>query len=421
MSSRSKPGTKFVGDHYEILGVSKDASTEEIKKAFRKLARECHPDVAGDDPDAAARFTQVRRSYEVLADPNERARYDRAMERKRRVRSGGWRMPGGFRPGTTHSSRGGPRRRNTQQDPANKLDLEDIFGDFGGGMDFGFGTSSQASSTGPSARARAEARGEARQEPSSPQPGRDINLQVDVPFRVARDGGTVTLTFPRLRRAEDGRTLHRYDELYDLRVAPGTEHGDTIRIPRMGDAGAGGGPFGDLICDVVVLPAQPGDEEPRESHWERRQREEAERKAREQESRARRERQREARRPAPGAGSSGSGDTPGGAAGDAARGSPRDAGRDAAKDAGKEIVVVPITVAEALLGGRVGVQTPQGAVRLTVPPCSSSGTRLRLRGRASSGGDLYVELRIVTPSTLDEESRMLIEEFARLNPENPRD
>lgn len=83
--------------------------------------------------------------------------------------------------------------------------------------------------------------------------------------------------------------------------------------------------------------------------------------------------------------------------------------------------MVPITVVEALLGGRVGVDTAQGSVRLSIPPCSSSGTRLRLRGRGEGGRDLFVELRIVTPGQLDEESRMLIEEFARLNPENPRD
>jgi len=72
------------------------------------------------------------------------------------------------------------------------------------------------------------------------------------------------------------------------------------------------------------------------------------------------------------------------------------------------------------LGGRVELMTPQGKVRLTVPPGTSSGARLRLKGKAASGGDLYVLLRIVVPHSLDEESRALIEQFALLNPDDPR-
>ena len=77
------------------------------------------------------------------------------------------------------------------------------------------------------------------------------------------------------------------------------------------------------------------------------------------------------------------------------------------------------------MGGRVQLKTPQGNVRLTVPPCTSSGTRLRLKGKGPEGDDgspvdLYVQLRIVTPKTLDDESRKLVEDFAKLNPDDPR-
>ena len=76
---------------------------------------------------------------------------------------------------------------------------------------------------------------------------------------------------------------------------------------------------------------------------------------------------------------------------------------------------------EALLGGRVEVTTPGGRVRLSLPPGTSSGTRLRLRGRGAGGADVYVRVRIVVPKSLDAESRSLIERFAELNPDSPRD
>jgi curved DNA-binding protein len=84
------------------------------------------------------------------------------------------------------------------------------------------------------------------------------------------------------------------------------------------------------------------------------------------------------------------------------------------------VLVVPITVVDALLGGRIEVDTPAGRVRVGVPPCTDSGTRLRLKGKGAGGADLFVELKIVTPRSLDAESRELIERFAALNPMDPR-
>jgi DnaJ-class molecular chaperone len=81
------------------------------------------------------------------------------------------------------------------------------------------------------------------------------------------------------------------------------------------------------------------------------------------------------------------------------------------------VVLVPIGVAEALLGGRIEVETPAGRVRVSIPPCTSSGTRLRLRGKGAGGADVLAELRIVVPKRLDDESRDLIERFAALNPD----
>jgi DnaJ-class molecular chaperone len=84
-----------------------------------------------------------------------------------------------------------------------------------------------------------------------------------------------------------------------------------------------------------------------------------------------------------------------------------------------------VSIAEALLGGRVELHTPQGRVKLAVPPCTSSGTVLRLRGKGAATpdgkpADLCVAVRIVVPRQLDEASKDLIEQFARLNPESPR-
>ena len=344
-------------DYYAILGVAKDADAAEIKKNFRRLARECHPDVAGDDPRAAARFTQLRDAYETLVDPIRRDRYDNPPQRRTFYRQS-WRPPGGNQFGGMGDGANSGRRSAKQRwrDPANSLDLEDIFGEQMGQP--------------PPRKSRAAPAGEfmgsdirvgsgGADEHSIP--GEDVSLTVDVPARVSRMGGTITLTYPRHKRGERGANLFRYNEIYDLRIIPNTANGEEIRIPRMGHAGVGGGEYGDLICTVRITQA-PGGSDGREQQ--------------------------------------------------------RQQDGDAAADGDLD---VPISVVEALLGGRVEVATPQGRVRLTVPPCSSSGTRLRLRGRGVSGEDIYVRLRVVVPDALDAESRQLIERFAELNPDSPRD
>lgn len=368
-------GPHVVGDYYATLGLSREATAEEIKKAFRKLARECHPDVAKEDAGAAERFNKVRAAYEVLIDPVRRAQYDRRSERRSRVTPDGVRMPGGFT-FRTGSGGGGPSRGRAHA-KANNLDLEDIFADYGAVGDFGFGSS------GPAERTERPKRPGRAPPPVERAPGRDISLVVDVPESVAAKGGVVTLSYPRLRRASDGQTLHRYDEIYDLRLEPETAHGSTLRIPRMGDAGNDGSADGDLVCDLRVVP-DPSSTRPGRS----------------------------------------------GTADDAPRGvrgrkeedapteeaPPRPRPRPEPPRGSTETRFVPITVAEAILGGRIEVATPAGRVRLTIPPGTSSGTRLRLRGKGDAGADLFVEFRIVVPKEVDDESRALIERFAALNP-----
>jgi DnaJ-class molecular chaperone len=329
-------------DLYETLGVTPEASANDIRKAWRALAKELHPDVAGDDPTRTARFKQVSAAYETLSDPDRRLKYDRARMPRR-----GPRMPGfgssfdgaftggswaadGFGGGT----RGGAR---PQPPPPADLDLEDLFTDFQTG-DFGFGR-----------KATTEAR-------TAPTPGRDLAVFVDVPAEIAGRGGAVTVSYSRLKRVEGGVMLVRVEELTELRIPPGTANGDTLRVERLGDAGENGGPYGDLVADVRVVGG-----------W-----------------------------------------------------GARAGGPDAGGRTGELEVEVEIGVAEAVLGGRVPVETPSGVVRLTIPAGTSSGARFRIRGRGAAAGDVLAVVRIVVPKELDEESRRLIERFAELNPVAPR-
>ncbi len=382
--SASAPRT--VEDYYSILGVAKDATTQDIKKAFRKVARECHPDVAGDAPGARQRFEDARKAYEVLVDPVERSRYDRRRQPRSNPFAGGFHGFQGFQgppPGADTST-----GFHAAQRPGNDIGLEDIFNDFGAFDDFGFGNGPagapppgsppppsgpgpQSGPTPPPPRSGAE-RQRSRPKPTQPpQAGQDISLKVHVPADVAERGGMVTVQYQRLKRSEDGSCLETYDEIHDLRVPPSTQHGDTLRVPRQGHASMRGLP-GELVCDIVIDGAGT------------------------------------ARAPRPGRSAGSATPPPSTAAGTKA-----------------DPLPLPVSVSEALLGGRVELDTPSGSVRLVVPPCTSSGALLRLRGRNrpdpdGPATDLYLEVQIVMPDSLDDESRALILEFARSNSYDPR-
>ncbi len=373
-----------VGNYYAELGVASDATTQEIKKAFRKIARECHPDVAGDNPTSAERFKRARQAYEVLSDPVERARYDRRRQPRSNPFDNAW--------WERRSGPGPDPGFHAAASPGNDLDLEDIFNDFGSFSDFGFGQEG----AGPRPPGPGPGRGPVPPHPgrNAPppgparssdaprpegaprrRPGRDITLKVRVPEAIAARGGSVTVTYTRLKRSEDGLRLQSYDELHELRIPPDTSHGSSLRVPRLGDAGEGGPP-GDLICDIIVEQAAAG-------------------------------------RPGESRGSAPPGRRPSAQDSSAADGSP------------EAPLPLPISITEALLGGRVEIDTPAGAVRLVIPPCTSSHTVFRLKGQDKSAPDgsprdLHLAVRIVAPASLDDESRALLLEFARLNPYEPR-
>lgn len=200
-------------DFYAVLGVPKDADEATIKKAYRKLARELHPDHNPGDAKAEARFKEVGEAYAVLSDPEERAKYDQV-----RAFAGGARFSapsgaGGFEDifgGMFGGAPGGTRVRYSQGGGGG---FEDILGGlFGGGGGFR----------------------------AAPRRGADIAAATTLPFRQAAAGSTVTL-------AIDGRTV-------TARIPAGVRDGQKIRIPRRGRPGEGGGEPGDLVVTVHVEP-----------------------------------------------------------------------------------------------------------------------------------------------------------------------
>jgi len=357
----------MAGDYYELLGVPRDATTQDIKRAFRQIARECHPDVAGVDTAAVDRFKNCRRAYETLMDPVARARYDRRGQRRReggsffdafyKASAGAPRQRTG--PSFAGHASGGPAAPKKKQAKAsgNDVGLDDLFNDFG---EFGFGKG--RSQRDPTA---------ARPRQHRPEPGRDVSIELDVGRAIAKGGGSVTAVYYRMQRSDSWRPgatdpgLIRVQDIADVRIIPGTRDGEVLRERGLGDAGPWGGAYGDLVARVRLV----GDERPKPKPVAEPEPETVE-------------------VPQPGS-------VP-------------------------DHIDLDISIPEAVLGGRVELQTPSGKVRLSIPPATSSGARLRLKGKGTQGADLYVVLRIVVPRSLDDESRDLIEKFALLNPDDPR-
>ncbi|MER3414773.1 MAG: hypothetical protein C4297_00970 [Gemmataceae bacterium] len=300
-------------DYYEILGVKKGASDEEIRSAYRKLAMRYHPDRNPGDKQAEAKFKEIQEAYEVLGDPKKRAEYDRLGSAYEYAGAGTgagprtWTFRWGTGPETEFSTFG-------FEDPESLF--ERLF-------EHGFG---------PFRRTRTRPRGPAAQ---------DLEHDVTIDFMQAAHGGSVELDLPEIA----GQPARRIS----VNIPAGVEDGTRLRLHGQGIAG------GDLYLRIHIRP---------HPYFQRQ---------------------------------------------------------------GKDIVLeLPITVAEAILGAKVDVPTLEGMVSLTIPPGTSSGQRLRLRGKGlpdpSGGarGDLFVQVKIVVPKSVDARSRELIEEFARRNPMQPR-
>ena len=283
-------------DLYETLGVQKTATADEIRSAYRKLAKSNHPDLNPGNTAAEERFKAIASAYDILSDPAKRTRYDSGE-----IDATGAERPQG--PGYSYHA-GGPRGQKYSYDGGfpegdGGEDYSDIFSDL-----FRRGEFSQGGPGGPGG-------------PEIRMRGRDRVYSLDVAFLDAVRGATSRIGLP------DGKSM-------DVRIPPGIDDGQILRLKGQGGPGIGGGPAGDALIEIHILP---------HPHYTR--------------------------------------------------------------DGSDITIEVPVSVAEAVLGGKISVPTPAGPVNLTVPPQSSTGTKLRLRGRGiparggKPAGDQYVTLKIV--------------------------
>jgi curved DNA-binding protein len=211
-------------DYYETLGVAKTATEDEIRSAFRKLARKFHPDVAKDKKTAEEKFKQINEAYEVLSDPEKRRKYDQL--------GANWNQPGGFQPppGWGEQQPGGGFHR---------------YGGGDGGVEFEFG------GTGFSdffetffggGRGKSAFGGGFGRRPEEAERGNDVEADIMVPLEEALHGAKRTVS---LRRSGSNKV-----ETYQVKIPVGVREGQRIRLAGQGEAGERGGKSGDLFLRV---------------------------------------------------------------------------------------------------------------------------------------------------------------------------
>ncbi|MGG3161772.1 molecular chaperone DnaJ [Geobacillus stearothermophilus] len=353
-------------DYYEVLGVSKNATKDEIKKAYRKLSKQYHPDI-NKAPDAAEKFKEIKEAYEVLSDDEKRARYDRFGHADPNEAFGG----GGFRGGGFDfggfSGFGG---------------FEDIFETFFGGgprkgadveymmtltfEEAAFGKETEIEvpreetcetchgsgakpGTSPQPCSRCGGSGQITSEQATPF-GRIINRQTCptcggtgryIPEKCPTCGGT--------GRVKQRKKIH-------VKIPAGVDDGQQLRVAGQGEPGVNGGPPGDLYIIFRVEPHEFFERDGLDIYCE-----------------------------------------------------------------------VPLSFAQAALGDEIEVPTLYGDVKLKIPAGTQTGTRFRLRGkgvpnvRGYGQGDQHVIVRVVTPTKLTEKQKQLLREFDRLGGETMHD
>jgi curved DNA-binding protein len=310
-------------DYYDTLGVDRGASEEDIRRAYRRLARENHPDV-NKDPGAEDRFKEISEAYEVLRDPEKRDKYDRLGQNWK----AGQDVSGasGFEGFDFSGSGGGGGFRDVRMDFGGGDfggDFSDFFeGIFGRGR-AGFGGGRGGGRNGFASR------------------GQDQVAEIELSLAEAAKGGKRKISLA------DGRD-------YEVTIPPGVRDGQRIRLAGEGGGGAGG-PSGDLFLRVRVRPDPRFD-----------------------------------------------------------------------VDGNDLYVALPVTPWEAALGAdRVEVPTLDGTARVRVPPGSSCGRQLRLRGEGmpdgrGGNGDLYATVEIKVPNELSPQEREQFERLAEVSSFNPR-
>ena len=289
----------MAGDPYKELGVSRGASADEVKKAFRKLAKELHPDKNPGNTVADERFKRITAAFDLLGDAEKRAKFDRGeidADGREQFRGfgGAGATPGGFGRG---GQRGGP------QPGFENIDLDELFGGmFGGGARPGAGA------------------GGART--SGFSKGADVKATLEISLEDSISGATRRIQF------SDGRTL-------DVNIPKGATDGQTIRLRGQGAPGAAGrSEAGDALITLKIASHPVFTRE----------------------------------------------------------------GADLTMD-------LPVSLPNAVLGGKIPVRTPEGTVNMTIPKGSNSGKVLRLKGRGAFAdgkrGDLLAKVMIMLPEEED--------------------
>lgn len=302
----------MANDPYSELGVQRSASQDEIRKAFRKLAKQHHPDKNQGDAKAEEKFKRVSAAFDLLGDEEKRKKYDRGEIDA----DGRETFRGGFQGGESPFGAGGPQgyRGNFEG-----VDLDEIFSMFGGGMGRG-------------------GRGAGFQPPPR---GVDVRARLDIDLEDAILGTTRRIAF------NDGRTL-------DVTIPRGAQTGQVLRLKGQGQAGRGGA-VGDALIELRVRPHPVF----------------------------------------------------------------RPDGADLEMD-------LPVSVPDAVLGGKVQARTPDGNVSVTVPRGSNSGSVLRLKGRGGvdprtgKRGDLKAKLVVTLPDKADPALEAFAEEWRKARPYSPK-
>lgn len=203
-------------DYYALLGVTPETPLDEIKRAYRKLARKYHPDVS-KEPNAEARFKEINEAWEVLQDPDKRRHYDK-------VRAGGWE----------------PTQEGFDQTMGNDFYSGDHPEDFSfqRGGDFSEFFNSIFGAAHRSAH-----------RPAHRMKGQDLHAKVDVPLSVAYQGGVQPLQFKIMGQSPEGRVIPQTKNL-QVKIPAGVTNGSQIRLKGQGGEGVNGGPAGDLYIDI---------------------------------------------------------------------------------------------------------------------------------------------------------------------------
>jgi molecular chaperone DnaJ len=380
-------------DFYQVLGIKRDAKPEEIKKAYRRLARKYHPDVNPGDKSAEERFKMITEAHDVLSDPKKRGIYDRFGQYSDNLADAAGRGAAG---GGAGAGRGAPGFDFT-------------------GFDWGNASSSAGSTAGGSSSFRDIFSdlfgGKQEREPPRPMPqrGADIEMPLALSFEEAVTGMTTNINVNRseqcsrcngagdaggplgvcttckgtgqvqraggrLRFAQEcpdcagtgkrrspcavcnGKGVVPKTESVKVRIPAGVDTGSRVRVPGKGEGGRLGAPAGDLFIITNVG---------RHPYFTRK---------------------------------------------------------------GDNIyVTIPVTVPEAALGAKIEVPTVEGKAQLRIPPGTQSGQRFRLRERGipslrnpQARGDQFVDVQITLPKVISEETKELLKHYAQINGENPR-